>query len=182
MRSHRMKGKCMNQERFSVYFSKKDAIWFGIALVVIVAACCAACMIPGTREWIIILIAIFYLIIFGRAILKTLLFKVDIIGSTIKVHTHMSKHYQFECSEIEKVVCSKRNSAKLGPQFSIEINTDKYSVCLPHGVIGFEEMAGYLLEKYESGEIKESAISKSCKKTLANHRDYVHTENLKKKK
>ena len=74
MRSHRMRGNCMSQERFSVYFSKKDAIWLGIALVVIVAVCFAACMIPEAREWIIILIAIFYLIIFGCAILKTLLF------------------------------------------------------------------------------------------------------------
>ena len=172
----------MNRNKLSVYFPKKDALWLGITLIVIIVICIMVGRMPKAHKWAVALIALFYIVIIGCAILTNLLFRIEVLDSIIKVKTRMGKQLQFKCSEIEKVVCSKRDSVKFGPQFSIEINTDKYSICLPHGVIGFEEMAGYLLEKYENGEIKESAISKSCKKTLANHRDYVHTKNLKKKK
>ena len=47
------------------------------------------------------------------------------------------------------------------------------------GMVGFNEMAGYILEKYESDEINKRAISENCKKELYR---YKNQEYLKKRK
>lgn len=170
----------MKRNELSVFYSRKDT-YLTVVIFIIIEIILLMIMFTSNHILLDVILTISFFILSLLTILVSIMFRIDVSDSTIKVRTRFGKHLQFDCSEIEKVVCSKRDSVKFGPQFYIEINFTTYDVRLNAGMVGFEEMAGYLLEKYENGEIKESAISKSCKKTLANHRDYVHTKNLKKK-
>lgn len=50
------------------------------------------------------------------------------------------------------------------------------------GMVGFNEMAGYILEKYENGEINKPAISENCKKELYRYKDQKYLGKRKNKK
>ncbi len=50
------------------------------------------------------------------------------------------------------------------------------------GMVGFNEMAGYILEKYKSDEINKRVISENCKKELYRYKNQEYLENRKNKK
>lgn len=112
----------------------------------------------------------------------TLLFYVKVNGSNITVRTRLGQKYEFNTSDIEKVICSKRNSVKYGPLFYIIIIAKSKELCMECGMVGFNEMAGYILEKYENGEINKPAISENCKKELYRYKDQKYLGKRKNKK
>lgn len=101
-------------------------------------------------------------------------FYVKVKGSTIKVRTNLGKTYEFQCSDIKKVICSKRVSIKLGPLYYITIITKSHEVDMEIKMNGFEEMARYIIEKHNNGEIKKTAISEFCKRELYNYERGVY--------
>lgn len=112
----------------------------------------------------------------------TLLFYVRVNGSNITVRTRLGRKYEFNASDIEKVICSKRSSVKYGPLFYITIIAKSKEVCMECGMIGFNEMAGYILDRYENGKINKRAISENCKKELYRYKNKKYLENRKNKK
>lgn len=110
---------------------------------------------------------------------SAMMFGVNVEGSMIKVRNRRGQRYEFSCSEIEKVICSQENSTKYGPSFSLTVVTASHELDLAHTMAGFQNMAGYLLEKHESGEIRQKAVSENCKTRL---RQYKNGDFYRKKK
>lgn len=107
-----------------------------------------------------------YTVLFLCAIFATWMFRVDVDGSAIRVRTNCGRKYELHCSDIDKIVCSKSDSGKRGPQFYITVTAKTNKFTLNAHMIGFDTMAGYLLEMLESGELKRSAVAPSCKEKL----------------
>ena len=113
-------------------------------------------------------------------VMVSVLFRVKVKNSTINVRTRLGRKYNFNCSEIEKVTCSDLWGGKNGPNRSITLITKLHKLDIKHHMNGFKKMAGYILEKYENGEIKETAVSKGCKRKLGQFRDGTVPEIRKK--
>lgn len=107
----------------------------------------------------------FFLICFAMEFVM-LQFYVEVNESLIKVRTRRGKKYSFMCSDIDEVICSQRNSTKYGTVFYITIIMKSRELCMEGKMEGFQRMAEYILEKHESGEIKQEAVSKNCKTKL----------------
>lgn len=168
----------MTPNQFKVVISKKNLIaflclFFVIEIALIVMILFSDYVLLGT------VLAIVLLIIGLIAVLSTSLFSVKVNQSTIKVRTRSGGQYEFNCSDIDEVICSKRDSVRYGPSFYITLITKSQKLNLEATMTGFQEMAGYILDKYENGEIKHTAVSENCKKILYK---YKNGDIFKKKK
>lgn len=168
----------MMQNVFKVMFSKKR-LPFEIAFFLIIEMI----LFYDRQKFVNIVVYIIFAacaFLIGLLLVgTTLLFCVRVNGSNITVRTRLGGKYEFNTSDIEKVICSKRSSVKYGSLFYITIIAKSKELCMECGMVGFNEMAGYILEKYESDEINKRAISENCKKELY---QYKNQEYLKKRK
>lgn len=160
----------MSLNEFKVAISKKNLIaflclFFVIEIALIVMILFSEYVLLGT------VLAIALLIIGLIAILSTSLFSVKVNQSNIKVRTRSGGQYEFNCSDIDEIICSKRDSVRYGPSFYITIITKSNKLVLEATMTGFQQMAGYILDKYEKGEIKQTAISENCKKILYKYKN-----------
>lgn len=168
----------MTLNEFKVVISKKNLIAF-LCLFIVIEIGLIAMIIFSDYVLMGSVLAIVLLIIGLIAILSTVLFSVKVIGSTIKVRTRSGGQYEFNCSDIDEVICSKRDSVRYGPSFYITIMTKSQKLNLEGTMVGFQEMAGYILNKYENNEIRHTAVSENCKKMLIR---YKNGDIFKKKK
>lgn len=151
----------MPQNVFKVVFSKKE-------LPVIIACF----LIMGTLLFfvnIIISFIVFILAIF--TICANLLFYVQVNESNVKVRTRSGRKYEFNTSDIEKVICTIESTLNMGSFFYITIIAKSKELSMECRMVGFHEMVGYILEKYENGEINEQAISEDCRNELYQYKE-----------
>ncbi len=168
----------MIQREFKVVISKKNLVaflcfFFVIEPTLILMIFHSDYFLLGT----VLAISLFSLCLV--VVLATLLFYVKVNGLTIKARTRFGRQYKFSCSDIDEVICSKRSSVKYGSSFYIILITKSHKLNMEGTMVGFEKMVGYILEKYENGEIKETAISEENQKEL---RQYKNAEIFQKKK
>ncbi len=99
------------------------------------------------------------------------LFCLQVNGETIHVRTPFGKRYEMKCEDISRVVCTKRDTIKYGPQFYLTVSTRQRQFTLHWQMTGFDTMAGYILAQLEKGKIKQTAVSKSCAEQLQKYQD-----------
>jgi len=160
----------MTQTEFKVAFPKKDFIAYMCVFSVIETA---LIVMTIYSEYIVfdLVLSISFFLICIFVVLATFLFNVKVIESTIKVRTRLGRTYQFNCSDIEEVVCSKRNSVRYGPSYYMNLLTKSNELSMECTMTGFSKMAGYILEQLENGEIKQTVVSESCKKSLVQYKN-----------
>ena len=115
-------------------------------------------------------LSIVYFVIFFTLVLTYLLFKVEVIDSTISVRTQIGRCFSFAISEITKIVCDifyDSDDRQVGI-IRIEIANRKFEI--EQTMDGFQEMAGYILEKLESGEINEAAVSENVMRIISKYK------------
>lgn len=100
------------------------------------------------------------------ASLSTGLLCIQVNGTTISVRTSFGKRYEMRCEDISKVVCTQRDSVKYGQLFYLTVATPQREFTLDGHMTGFDTMAGYILAQLENGNIKQTAVSKSCEEQL----------------
>lgn len=98
--------------------------------------------------------------------LTTCMFSVTVNGPELRVRTSGGKKFSFTCRDIDRVVCSKKDSVKYGVLFYITIVKGKHEFTMEGKMAGFSNMAQYLLEMLEVGELKSTAVSAECKSRL----------------
>lgn len=116
-------------------------------------------------------LAIYLLILCLIAVFSVLLFSVKVKQSNIKVRTRLGRQYEFNCSDIDEVICSRRYGVRFGPEFYITIMAKSHKLTLEATMTGFQKMANYILNKYETGEIKDIAVSENCKTMLFKYKN-----------
>lgn len=92
---------------------------------------------------------------------STIKFRIIVDGTSILVRTAFNGCYDFNIADIKKIICGYRHNWRAGDYPVIQITAKKKKLEVPNGFIGFAEMATYLLENYERGVIKNTAISAS---------------------
>jgi len=161
----------MIQTKLKISQSQKglggDIILFGFIEVVLIFVTLSDK--SGADFWGIVFSVGFFVICFS-VILASLLFKVEVIDSTISVRTRIGRCYTFTISEITKIVCDIYNDKEYGDAGIISIETATRKFEIRQTMNGFQEMAGYILEKLESGEINEAAVSVYCKRKLSKYK------------
>lgn len=116
----------------------------------------------------LLLVMLFVLNLIGVwSLISTLRFRIKVNGSKIEFRSTVGGHFIFKVSDIKGVVCGFRHNFRAGDYSVIVISMETKKVEIPAGKIGFGEIAGYILEKYENGEINKSAISEHCRKELS---------------
>lgn len=108
------------------------------------------------------------------------MFRIQVDGETIRVRSWCGKRYELNCEDISKVVCTRRNSVKYGPQFYLTIATQQREFTMHGSMVGFETMAGYILAQLEAGKIKQTAVSKSCAEQLQKYQKGIFKRKKKK--
>lgn len=166
---------------FKVVFSKKR-LPFEMAFFIIDETVLFYIRKEFVSAAIYIMFAAYALLIAFFLASATLLFYVKVKGSNIKVRTRFGRKYEFNASDIEKVICSKRSSVKYGPLFYITVIAKSKELCMECRMVGFNEMAGYILEKYQNGEINKQAISENCQKELYRYKNQEFLEKKKNKR
>ena len=111
------------------------------------------------------------LVVSVAAVLAGQMFRVNVAGNTFYVRTRLGRRYQFDCSDIEQVTCLENNSLKHGPSFYLTLSAKSRDLNLEATMDGFSKMAGFILEKYENGEILPSAVSEDCKRELVRYKN-----------
>lgn len=160
----------MVQKGFKVVMGKKHLI--GVWTPILIFEFLLVILIIYTDLDIISIIFAVGLLILGvSAVFSAVMFDVDVDGTIVKVRNRRGQKYEFSCSDIEEVICTQENSVKYGPSFSMTVITKSHELSMVYTMIGFQDMAGYLLEKYESGEIRHKAISEGCKRKLRQYRN-----------
>ena len=138
-----MGGKC-----FNVYDSKK-----GFFIRVIFLA--FMYLLTYTKEGAIVIWGI--LIIASVALYKN----IKVTGNDIKVKNALYKKYSFSCIEIEEIQFYGATTKKKKFVSSMIIVSKNRKTGLNYRMIGYGEMARYLLEQREAGIIKESVFTPS---------------------
>jgi len=146
----------MQHNKFKVTYSNTDKILLvgciSIGAIVFI-------VLDVISEYLLASIcSIVALLLSGIGILDTLLFYVKVEESVIRVRNIFGRKYEFSCEDIEEVVCTKSKSVGAGPILHIELLTQNGTVQVEGKMAGFQQMAEYLLKKYENGEIKQTAI------------------------
>ena len=163
----------MQANVFEVKFPKTDLLGFFLPYSFF-AAVCILLFVFELYLYLRIVFAAYLLLIGGMMVLATCMFSVRVEDSECRVRTKLGKHYTFHVSEIEKVICSQKSGPKLGPKFSLKIMTGSRELELDSKMLGFSEMAGYLLQKAECGELHVQAVSKHCREELTRYQNQAH--------
>ena len=88
--------------------------------------------------------------VFIVSAITSVLFMVGVNDSNISVRTRLGKRFSFDVSEISKLIFYKELNG---------YNVRSAVIIIKTGMIGFQLMIEYILEKLESGEINEAAAS-----------------------
>lgn len=153
-----------------VYYSKKELLeYFAYISVLVVAGIYMLFIDEFYKSGIFVLIFTFVISFFY--VFSTISFYIKINGEDIKVRTKLGRRYQFNVSDIKKVICSKTFSPKTGISFYITIVVKSKELELHHSMVGFDKIAEYIYKKIEDGEIDKSVISKSSQKELIRYKN-----------
>lgn len=171
----------MDNENFKVYTSKKYLV-LTICLVLIIGILMIITVTLTKFNDLDIFIFVLFSPIFLFLIINELLFRVIVSGVHIKVRSKWGRKYEFNLSDINMVTCEKTHSAKSGTSYFILVITETEKLRIPDIVTGFDQMAGYLLDNYDTGEIKQEAISKKCREKLNMYKNNQQRSKRKNKK
>ena len=153
------KGRKMPQKKLKVAYATSDM------LILIGCMLLGYLVIAGmiiTKQNIFLLIAgTVILSISSIGILGMLIFRATVEDGIIKVRSPFGRKFQFSCSEIRKVQCSKSKSMSYGVTYYIDIYTETENVQVDSKMAGFQLMAEYLLCQYEQGILCEYTINQA---------------------
>ncbi|MDO5401092.1 MAG: hypothetical protein Q4F17_08950 [Eubacteriales bacterium] len=129
-------------------------------------------------------IALIYCLMTAAALIPRMLFRIKVSRSTLEGRTRSGKRFSFPCSKISRVFCSKEmlhHKAISAPVYYLTIKTKDRTLKLEHSMKGFSEMAEYLLNQCQAGQIDRRAVSNTCKEALTSYkkRDYQMKKRVK---
>ncbi len=78
--------------------------------------------------------------------------------------------------------CERTDSLKSATHFFIILVTETEKLKMSDSLTGFDQMASYILYKHDTGEIKQEAISKTCRKMLNMYKNNEQRDKRKNKK
>ena len=157
----------MTENKFKVCFSDNNPILVVLGYLSLFIILMAIIIYVGSNYIFSIVFGIYLAILLLAITLPSILFYVNVKGSKISVRTRFGRRYKFNCLDIMKVNVTKQYSTRSGHRYRIIITTKIEKLDLEWSMINFEKMALYILEKFDSGEIIESAVSPHCKKELS---------------
>lgn len=158
------------QTKFKVAYPKKDR-----TLTIVMFILMGVCLIVITPQFGSIIFGVVIYGIYTLAVfvaLATVLFYVKVDESNIEVRMVFSRKFEFNCSDIEKVECHK-DYYKGRAKVYVRILTKSQELDLDQTMDNFQIMAGYILEKLEAGEIKQTSVSDICKRKLVKRKNGV---------
>lgn len=167
------------QDTFQVRYKITDLISFAIPFSIFTVIC-VVMFFKCKYTMLNIFFATYLFFMALIMVIPTILFFVKIEGEIINVRTRIGRKYEFNVSDIEKIICEKRNGPRLGPSFSIRLMTSDKEVEMDMKMINFDKISYYLLYELSNGKIKNNAISKHCKNELIKYKDESY-KNCKKK-
>lgn len=162
----------MNNDNFKVFCSKKNLLV--VIELIIMFVIMSAILWKYIDIFFSILLVIIFSLISVLMILKQFLFMVDVDKKTIKVRTGLGRKYEFSISDINKVECRRTDNIRNGTHLHIVLITQTEQLIMEGRFTGFDQMAGFLLDKLESGEINEKAISDRCQIDLLGYKNNKH--------
>jgi len=89
--------------------------------------------------------------------INVMTFMVKISGDKITVRDGLRKRYEFQILDIKSVKLNLPIKSTRLKRIIIETETDYFDI--DSGMKGYKTMAGYLLEQYADGKIRQSAMS-----------------------
>lgn len=98
--------------------------------------------------------------------MATMLFSLKVKNDHFIVRTKFGRRYEFDITDINKIICLNRNRPKHGPLWVIDIYTDKNELELNITMNGFDTIAEYLLDEYEGEKIKSKVMPKYSRESL----------------
>lgn len=153
------------QTEFKVILSRKDTLVMIISCVIIETILIVLSFAKSVNV-VLIIMSIAFLVPSYMVIVAPLVFEVQVSGSNISVRTRMGKRFNFSVSEITNVDSDIFTDKQMRPRYTITIYTATNKLRIHYRMNGYQEMAGYLLDKLDSGEIDQNAISTGCKRVL----------------
>lgn len=175
----------MSKDSFKISYRKTDhldvVVYIMIEIVLIMGAPAVfrAGLVGGVFLCIFSL-GLFFLFSWGTY--GSLMFRVQVSGSHIKVRNRSGRKYAFNISDIEGVVCESVSSVEHGTHNYVSVMAKAKRFWLHQDMVGFYDMVEYILDKYGSGEIKEGAISEKNLKELRWHKEQGRGKKEKKRK
>lgn len=156
----------MTQMDFNITNSKKGLVGFVVLFLLIQTGLFVLLFDADLRLFVIVLSIVFFATCI-TAILAPLLFKVEVRDSNISVRTHLGKSFRINSSEITEIVF-RANYYKSRQIVMLTICTVRGKFRINQDMNGFQQMAEYILEKLENGEIRRTAVTADCKRNLSN--------------
>ena len=136
--------------KFKVSMSQKGSAVFIVLFILFEAALIGLSLNADQRSAIMgMVIAVMFFLLCFAAELTSLLFKVQVIDSIISVRTRIGRCYNIHISEITKIVCETGFDKEHGHIGEITIKTANRKLEIDQTMNGFQEMAGYILEKLD---------------------------------
>ena len=155
----------MMNQNFKVKMTNEGTLGF-IALFAVIEASLIAMIFFDDFKLLGIVFSILLFAVCLLAELTTLLYKVQVNGSSIVVRTKWGKRFHFSLSEIAKITCDTQYRAKFSQVEEITIRTSTDKVIIDQTMNGFQSMAIYLLDNLQNRKINSTAISASSKHKL----------------
>ena len=107
-------------------------------------------------------LSVFLLICLFMTVMK----KVTVDGSRIKVRTSMGRIYSFGCAEILDIECGQSTNIKQGCPYYIAVKADRNNLVVDSKSENFDLFAEYLLEKVRNGEINNLESPEQSRREL----------------
>lgn len=104
-------------------------------------------------------------------IIPSMFFKIIINGTNIKVRESISKKYEFDATEIEKITCYSTSSSQRGLRNYIGIFAKSKEIEIDMCMSGAGKLVEYLLELYETNTLNLGTINHRHKRTLTVYKD-----------
>ena len=107
----------------------------------------------------------------------TLMKKVTVDGSRIKVRTSLGRIYSFTCAEILHIECGQSTNIKQGCPYYIAVKAGRNNLTVDSKSENFDLFAEYMLEKVKTEEVKNLESPARSRRELTGLVGKLHRKN-----
>ena len=160
-------------EKFTIKYPKSDLKQFLLIFVPIIALSILA-VIASHYTLITIISLLFMAVIAVFYIISTKQFYVTVSDNTFSYRNRFGKSDSFSTGDISDIFCECNIILNSGTRISLTITAGEKILVFNPEMENFDMLAGYLLEKIESGEINKSVLTHNDIEELKKFKDKVY--------
>ena len=171
----------MEKQAFEVKYKRSDNWWLIISCLPFIIILAFMYYI-GVYQLACIILTAFFAVTIPLAIIASLTFYLKVENDIFYIRQRFGKKYELSLLQLKAVRFANNYTSKVKHNEQILLDFGETSVIILSDMSGMQEFTGYMLEKYENGEISKQVIQRCDYETLKEYQEEYIKKNEKNKK